>query len=257
MGMKMTIEFRKQLKIIASSFIASLMLINPAFSYEPAGTPSDWAPPVKRHNFGHFLVDRFESQWGDNEDGYVWDATAWYGSDVNRLWLKAEGEGELSEAPADAELQLLYGRLIAPFWDFQVGLRHDFRPNPDTSHLAIGLQGSVPYKFEVDAALFISEDGNSTVRVETEYELLLTQYWVLQPRFELNSSFSEDKKIGLRRGVNSTELGLRLRYEVAREFAPYVGVEWVQKYAGTADQARLQGESTHNTALVAGIRAWF
>lgn len=228
-----------------------------ANAYEPAGTPDDWPAPMERHYYGNFLIDRFEAAWGDNEDGYVWDATGWYGGDVNRLWLKTEGEGLRGEVPESSEVQLLYGRLIAPFWDFQAGIRYDFRPNPNSRKAVIGIQGVVPYQFELDAALFVSDEGDTTVRFEFEYELMLTQRLILQPRFELNGSFSEYEEIGLQRGVNNTELGLRLRYEIRREFAPYIGVEWAQKYAATADAARREGEPTNNTALVAGIRAWF
>ena len=173
------------------------------------------------------------------------------------MWLKTEGEGLRGKSPEEAEVQLLYGRLISPFWDFQAGIRYDTKPTPESTKAVIGIQGVVPYEFELDSALFVSDEGDVTVRAEFEYELMLTQRLILQPRFELNGSFSENKDIGLQRGVNSTELGLRLRYEVHREFAPYIGVSWLQKYAATADAARSEGEPTHNTALVVGIRAWF
>jgi len=248
-------KIKQKTRLVA---IGALLLAGTVQAYDPAGTPDDW-PKILMDNkpYGMVLIDRLETSWGDEQDGYVWDAQAWYGGDNNRLWLKTEGEGVRGEAPEESELQLLYGRLFAPFWDLQIGLRQDFRPRPRRTQAVLGVQGVVPYEFEADMALFVSDEGDVTLQLEYEYELLITQRLILQPRFELNGSFSEDPEIGLRRGVNSTEAGLRLRYEFVREFAPYIGVSWTQKYAATADLARDEGEPTAITAVVAGIRAWF
>lgn len=227
-------------------------------AYEPAGTPDDWPPPMMHSpSYGMLLTDRLEAGFGDEADGYLWDIQGWYGGDRNRWWLKSEGEGEQGKSPEDAELQLLFGRMFAPFWDWQIGIRHDFRPQPDRSHLVLGLQGVVPYEFEIDSAVFVSEAGDVTARVEAEYDLRITQRLVLQPRFELNAALSDVREIGLDSGINNTELGLRLRYEVRREFAPYIGISWEQLHGGTADLARGEGEPTSVTSLVLGFRAWF
>lgn len=243
-----------------SAFPAAALVLSAAqaFAYEPAGTPDDWPKPVMDDQpFGMLLTDRLEAGFADELDSYVWDVQGWYGGDRDRLWMKSEGEGEQGHSPEDAELQLLFGRMFAPFWDWQVGVRHDFRPRPDRSHLVLGVQGVVPYEFELDSALFVSDEGDVTARLEAEYDLRITQRLILQPRFELNAALSEDRAIGLDSGINKTELGLRLRYEIRRELAPYVGISREQLHGGTADLARDEREPTSVTSLVLGFRAWF
>ena len=207
--------------------------------------------------FGMLMADRLEAGFADEADTYLWDVQGWYGGDRDRWWVKSEGEGELGHSPEAAELQVLFGRMFAPFWDWQVGVRHDFRPRPDRTHLVLGVQGVAPYEFEIDTALFLSDQGDLSGRLEAEYEIRITQRLVLQPRFELNAALSDDRETGLADGLNSTELGLRLRYEIERELAPYIGVAWEQQYGGTADLARAQGEPTSLTSVVIGLRAWF
>lgn len=227
-------------------------------AYEPAGTPSDWDSPMgPQKPFWMFLADRLETGFSDEVDSYVWDAQAWYGTGMTRLWLKSEGEGEQGESPEGAELQVLYSRLIAPFWDWQIGIRHDFEPSPNRTHFVVGLQGVVPYEFEWDSAFFVSDEGDITARIEAEYDFMLTQRWILQPRLELNGAFSSDREIGIGSGVTSSELGLRLRYHFRREIAPYIGVAWEQLYGETKDIARLEGEAGSITSLVFGVRIWF
>lgn len=240
-------------------FAAALVVVaRPLPAYEPAGTPEDWPKPVMdNQRFGMLLTDRLETRFADEIDTYAWDIHGWYGGDRNRLWVKTEGEGKQGNSPEDAELQLLFGRMFAPFWDWQVGLRHDFRPRPDRTQLVLGVQGVVPYEFELDSALFLSEEGDVTARLEVEYEARITQRLILQPRFELNAALSGDRETGLDSGINNTGLGLRLRYEVRREFAPYVGISRERLHGGTADIARGEGEPTSVTSLVLGFRAWF
>lgn len=237
---------------------ALVLFAGRAFAYEPAGTPDDWPSPIMHPKaYGMLLSDRLEARYAGEQDGYLWDIQGWYGTDRDRWWLKTEGEGESGSSPDHAELQLLFGRAFAPFWDWQVGVRHDLRPRPDRTHLVLGLQGVAPYEFEIDSALFVSENGDVTARVEAEYDVRVTQRLVLQPRVELNASASEDHATHLDSGFNSTELGLRLRYEVRQEFAPYIGISWEQLYGGTADRARAEGEPTSVTSFVIGLRAWF
>ncbi|MCJ7592740.1 MAG: copper resistance protein B, partial [Woeseiaceae bacterium] len=157
----------------------------------------------------------------------------------------------------NAELQVLFSRRFSPFWDWQLGLRHDFGPDPDRTHLVIGLQGVVAYEFEWDSALFVSDEGDVTARIEAEYDLRVTQRLIMQPRFEINAAATDVPELGLGSGLNSTELGIRLRYEFKREFAPYIGVSWEKLYGDTADFSRLGGEPTSVTSIVLGIRAWF
>ncbi|MCB1727488.1 MAG: copper resistance protein B, partial [Gammaproteobacteria bacterium] len=153
--------------------------------------------------------------------------------------------------------QALYSRAIAPYWDLQVGWRHDIRPKPDRDWLAIGFEGLAPYWFEVDAAAFIGEGGQVGARLEAEYEWMFTQRWVLSPELKVNLHTKNDEATGTGSGLSDTELGLRLRYEIRREFAPYIGVNWVKKYGNTADFARDEGEDTDDVQFVAGVRAWF
>lgn len=156
-------------------------------------------------------------------------------------------------------LALQHGRLIAPFWDLQAGVRYA-KPRPGAparGYAVIGVQGLAPYRFEVQAAAFVSERGNISARAELEYELLLTQRWILQPRFASTVAFQEVKELGIGRGVNDVEVGLRLRYEITREFAPYVGAAWQTRYGGSAQFARERGEDPGGWRLVAGLRAWF
>lgn len=238
---------------------AVMTLVAPGVhAYEPAGTPDDWPMPMMgNHPYGMLMSDRLEAGFAEEADTYLWDVQGWYGGDGDRWWLKTEGEGESGRSPEHAELQLLFSRMLAPFWDWQIGVRHDFRPRPDRSHLVLGVQGVAPYEFEIDTALFLSDEGDVTGRLEAEYDLRITQRLILQPRFELNAALSGDPEIGVASGINTTQIGLRLRYEFRRELAPYIGIAWERFYGGTADLARDEGQPTSLTSFVVGVRAWF
>lgn len=247
------------MRTLRTCIACCLLAVAPlALAYEPAGTPADWPSPIKdQAPYWMVLSDRLEGRFADEVDTYVWDLQGWYGGDYNRLWVKTEGEGEQGTSPESAELQLLFSRRFSPFWDWQLGVRHDFDPNPERSHLVLGLQGVVPYEFEWDSALYVSDEGDITARIEAEYDVRITQRLVVQPRLEINASASDVPELSIGSGLNSTELGVRLRFEFKREFAPYLGVSWEQRYGDTADFARVEGEPTSVTAVVLGIRAWF
>ena len=223
-------------------------------------------PPVEDSPIrGYFLLDQFEhtttryTGGSKGGDALRFNTLGWIGGDYNRLWIYTEGAKPYSGKLEDADLQLLYGRLVAPFWDLQAGVRY-FKPRPDGpshNYAVIGFQGMAPYKFEVQAAAFVSERGDVSGRAELEYELLLTQRWILQPRFATNVALQEVREQGIGRGVNEVELGVRLRYEIKREFAPYVGVSWQKRYGGAAQFARERGEDVGGWSLLAGVRAWF
>ena len=202
------------------------------------------------------LVDKIEVRDADGDNPLVLEGQAWIGKDLNKLWLKTD-VARVDGKTEDAELQALYSRAIAPFWDFQFGLRKDFQPSPGRSWAVIGLQGLAPYFFEVEPALFIGESGRAAFRLEAEYELLFTQRLILTPDIELNAYAQNDQDIGIGSGLSEVELGLRLRYEIRREFAPYIGVNWARKYGNTADFARRSGEEIDDTEFVIGIRVWF
>lgn len=209
------------------------------------------------HNFGALLVDRFEwahATGGGNATAY--DIQGWFGRDYDRLVVKAEGdvaEGKLDEA----RTELLWGHAIATFWDTQLGVRYDSGAGPDRGWLALGVQGLAPYWFEVDAAAYVGDEGRTALRLSAEYELLLTQKLILQPRIELNVYGKSDEVRGIGFGLSETQAGLRLRYEFTRQFAPYIGIERASKLGQTADLARADGEKTGETRWVVGVRFWF
>ncbi|MNS61008.1 Copper resistance protein B precursor [compost metagenome] len=204
------------------------------------------------------LLDTLEASFGDGEEGYSWNAQGWTGGDINRFWWKTEGEGAFDGKLHEAEVQALYSRAVAPFWDVQAGVRHDFRPDgDDTTHLTLGVQGVAPYWFEMSAAAFLSTEGDLTARAEAEYDQRLTQKWILQPAVEVALSASDIPELEMGSGLTSVTAGLRLRYELRKEFAPYVGVEWSRSYGDTADYARARGDDVDATRLVVGIKAWF
>lgn len=203
-----------------------------------------------------FKIDQFERRFTDGPDPFVFEGEGWIGKDLNKLWLKGDYERVDGETEV-AELQVLYSRAIAPFWDLQAGWRHDFNPKPSRDWATIGFKGLAPYFFEVDAALFVGETGQIGARLQGEYEILFTQKLILTPEIETNLYSKDDADIGLGSGLADLELGLRLRYEIRREFAPYIGINWERSFGQTADFARAEGESTSDFQFVAGIRAWF
>lgn len=204
-----------------------------------------------------FSLDRLEAQFADGEDAYVWEINARHGGDIDRLWIKSEGEGEFGGALEEVEVQALWSHAIGPFFDLQAGVRGDFRPGPDTGHLVLGVQGLAPYFFEVDAAGFVSDDGDFTARFEAEYDQRLTQRLIVQPRIEAGFSAQDIPELGTGSGLTSLDAGLRLRYEFVPEFAPYVGVEWQKQFGDTADFTRAAGGDPDRWVLVTGIRLWF
>jgi copper resistance protein B len=180
----------------------------------------------------------------------------YYGTPTSRFWFKSEGEGSFGERIEDAELQALYSRAITPFLDLQAGVRQDVA-GPNTTYGVIGVQGLAPYLYEVDAALFLSHRRDVTARVEAEIDQRITQRLILQPRAEINLSAQDIPRLGIGAGIDNVELGLRLRYEIVREFAPYIGVEQSWKVGRSATYARALGEDPSVTNYVVGIRVWF
>lgn len=205
---------------------------------------------------GIVMIERLEARLGERHDGWLWDAQAWYGGDIDKLWFKTEGEGELSGPVEDAEAQLLWSHAIGPFWDLQAGVRLDIEPET-RSHLALGVQGLAPYMFHVDAAAFLSDRGDLTARVEAEYDQKITQSLILQPRIEFELAAQDVPERGIGAGPTKIEPGLRLRYEIRREFAPYVGFEYEAKVGQTADIARAAGDDPDALKFMVGLRAWF
>lgn len=201
-------------------------------------------------------VDQFEWRMTDGTDLFVWEANAWIGRDLHKLWLKTEGEREGGKTEG-AEVQLLYTKAITAFWDLQLGAKRDFQPEPTRSWGVVAFKGLAPYLIEVDASLFVGNSGRLAARLEAEYEYMLSQRWILSPEIELNVYSKDDESTGVGRGLADVELGLRLSYEIRRELAPYIGINWEKKYAKTADFARDEGEDTEDFQALVGLRFWF
>lgn len=202
------------------------------------------------------LFNLAEYQVRNGRDGYRWDGEAWFGKDLDRLVVKTEGEGAFREGVDSAEVQALYSRAIAPFFDFQAGIRQEFAPL-DRTYAVVGIQGLAPYLFEVDAAAFLSDKGDLTARIEAELDQRITQRLVLQPRVEASFSAQDVPELGIGAGLDTVEAGLRLRYHFAREFAPYIGIDQEWRIGQSADYARAEGEDSSVTNYVVGIRFWF
>lgn len=219
--------------------------------------PKEWPSPVMdQERFSLLLLDRLEYRTQKGVDGVYWDAQGWYGGDINKLWLKSEGQKIIGGRTEEADLQVLYARRIAPFWHVQGGLRSEMQPGPTKNYGVLTLQGIAPYWFAMETSAFI-RGGSITGRIEAEYDQLLTQRLILQPR--INSSFSTtaDRARGVGRGINDVELSLRLRYEIKREIAPYIGITWSRKFGETSDITRGRGENVTSTAVVIGLRVWY
>lgn len=204
----------------------------------------------------YFQFDRFEKQFTDGSDPLVIEASAWLGRDLSKFWVKTDYE-RVNGRTEENEWQLLYGRAVAPFWDLQAGWRGDLGPGPNRQWLVLGASGTAPYEIETDAALFAGESGRLGARLSAEYEYMLTQRLVLSPEMELNVYSKDDEALGVGSGLSDLELGLRLRYHISREFAPYIGLNWQRKLGQTADFARDDGEDVDDAQFVTGFRAWF
>ncbi|MCK4866215.1 MAG: copper resistance protein B [Gammaproteobacteria bacterium] len=201
------------------------------------------------------MIDQLETRIVDGDDPLVLEAQAWIGYDLNKFVIKADIEQVKSDTE-ELELQALYSRAVDPYWDFQIGVRQDQKPM-ERNWLAIGFQGLAPYWFEIDTALFIGESEQVGFRFSAEYEWMITQRWVLSPEIEFNIHAKDDEVVGTGSGLSDSQIGLRLRYEIKREFAPYIGINWNNKYGNTATFARNEGEEVSSTQIVAGVRAWF
>lgn len=206
------------------------------------------------------LFDKVEFAPGAEGRPVAVDAIGWYGGDYDRLWFRAEGE-QLTSAPAgEGEMHAYYGRLITPFWDALGGVRIDSRWGDGSGlrpHLALGLIGMAPLRFELSPAVFLSSGGALSARLEAEYQLLVTQRLYAEPELELNAALQEVPEWEVGSGLNDVELGLRLRYEIWREFSPYVGVTWIRRVGGTADLLSEAGEEASEVYASFGVRMWY
>jgi copper resistance protein B len=209
-------------------------------------------------SFAMFKLDQFEHA----RDGSTaaWEAEAWYGSDFDKLWLRSEGEhasGHSEDGHIDLRTELFWDHAFTSFWDWQLGARHDSGTGPTRDWAAFGVQGLAPYWIELEATAYLGEQGRSAARLRAEYELLFTQKLILQPELELNFYGKSDRQREVGAGLSDAAFGLRLRYEIRREFAPYVGIVWTRRFGDAADFARAAGHDAMDAQVVAGVRVWF
>jgi len=202
------------------------------------------------------MTNLAEFQARKGADGYRWDGQAWFGGDINRFVLKSEGEGTRGEGIEAAEVQALYSRAVGVYTDVQIGVRQDFEPHNRT-YATVGFESLFPYWFDIEGAAFLSNKGELLGRIEGTYDLRLTNRLILQPRAEFNLAAQDTRETRTGSGLSNAELGLRLRYEIRREFAPYIGVSWDRKFGKTADYARAFGEDVKATSFVVGVRSFF
>jgi copper resistance protein B len=203
--------------------------------------------------FGMFKLDQFEHALDGGTA--AWEAEAWYGSDFDKLWLRSEGEHESGRN--DVRTELFWDHAFASFWDWQLGARHDSGSGPTRDWVGFGVQGLAPYWIELEATAYVGEQGRSAARLRAEYELLFTQKLILQPELELNFYANSDPRREVGSGLSDATFGLRLRYEIRREFAPYAGIVWSRRFGEAADFARAAGHDAMDTQVVAGVRVWF
>ena len=204
----------------------------------------------------YWLLDRLEATDAGEGRGMAWEGSAWIGGDVRRLWLRSEGHAAEGEV-ASSRIELLYGQGVRAWWDVLAGVRHDVGAGPSRTWAALGVQGLAPYKFELSATAYLGQGGRTAATVEAEYDTLLGNRLILQWRAEANLHGRNDPVLGIGSGLGTLEAGARLRYEIDRRFAPYLGLEREWSFGATAGLRRGDGAAVHNTRIVAGVRAWW
>lgn len=206
--------------------------------------------------YGKVLIDRLEAQDADAHAALVWDARASWGRDFDKVTLSSEGE-RVAGAAEHGRTELFWSHALVRWWDSTLGLRQDNGRGPDRHWIAVGMQGLAPYFVELRATAYAGEAGRSALRLEAEYAMRITNALILQPRLELNAHGRNDAENGIGKGLSESAFGLRLRYEIRREMAPYIGVEWSRKYGDTATMAEVSGARTGEARALAGVRVWF
>ncbi|MEQ8331341.1 MAG: copper resistance protein B [Longimicrobiales bacterium] len=211
-------------------------------------------------NYLFVMVDEFESAPGLAGNPLLLSAEGWYGGDYARYWFKLEGEAEPGEGAGFLSAQALYSRLVSPYFEFQAGVRLDRQWGDGgltRPHAVVGFQGLAPYWFEIETALFVDHEGNVSAGFDASYDILLTQRAIVEPSLTVGLALQDVPEWGIATGLHELELGARLRYEIRREFAPYVGVAWHASFGGTADAVRAGGGAPRDASLVAGLRVWY
>lgn len=209
-----------------------------------------------RDRFGRVLIDQLEGRTGQGSDAGAWEGQGWYGGDYDKLWFKTEGE-RVRDTTEDASAELFWDRIFSRWWSVQAGIREDFGVGPSRTWAAVGVQGLAPYWFDIEATAYLGEQGRTAIRFRAEYSLLFTQRLILQPEVETNLYGKSDPQRGIGSGLSDFDFGLRLRYEIRREFAPYLGLTWTRRFGRAADLARAADEDASDVRFVAGLHIWF
>jgi copper resistance protein B len=244
-------------QIVIQMMLASLLPVATRAGQQP--TQPGWPQPVNNDRwFGYGILNQNELRAGEGQSIYRWDGEGWYGDNLNRAWFKSEGSLGLHTGTFDeAEAQALYSRAISPFFNLQGGVRYDFNPTPARAYGAFGVEGLAPMFLEMGAFGFVSDGGHCAARLEGHYDMRLSQRLVLQPQFEADLYSASERDRGIGSGFSELDTGLRLRYEIRRQFAPYIGVTYQSKFGQTADFARDAGESVSAVRFVVGVRVWY
>jgi len=249
---------------VSAALCAAVMLAGLSGGARAQETPAtDQAQPhtmpkmLDEAIFAHLLFDQLEGRFGFNEgNNFRWEAEAWVGTDQNRIWLLSEGRYSNNELD-DGIQQLFYGRAITTYFDALVGIRYDLDSLPSRGWGAIGIQGLAPQFFKVSATGYVSGEGHLAARLEASYDLLITQRLILQPQLELNFYTKDDPARLVGAGLSELDAGLRLRYEITRQFAPYVGITYLGQYGATANYVSAAGGPTQQVRFTVGLRTWF
>jgi copper resistance protein B len=224
----------------------------------PASEAAPFGAPVPdQHVWAHVILDQLEARIGPGQGSLRWDGEAWAGPDEWRVRLRSEGERAADGKVEDGQTEILYSKPIATFWDVQLGGRYDLDSGPGRGWVAAGIEGLAPGFFNVAATAYAGGQGRTAAKLKVSYDQLLTNRLILQPEAEVNLYGRSDPARRIGSGVSDLDAGLRLRYEISRKFAPYVGVTWAKKFGTTADLARRAGESTDDVRLAVGLRTWF
>ncbi len=241
------------------------MTLDEVLDYADGPPPEYFPDPVpddKLYMFTFFEQLEYRISDDSTRDRLGWEAQGWIGGDINKFWWKNEGEAVFeSKDEGETETDLLYSRLITPFWNFQIGVQYANEwvssQYDDRWSGVVALQGLAPYKFELDNSLYLSEDGDVTYALEAEYNIYVAQRLILQPRTELGIAAQDISSRELGAGLTDIKLDLRLRYEIKREFAPYIGIRYQSLLGETKDIADSMGNETEQLYFLAGLRLAF
>ena len=240
---------------LAASQASSLALQQPMGPMSPREM-ADMMQMDDARPFATLSFDELEARDTHSGTAAAWDSEGWYGGDYNKIRLRSEGE-RLNGVTSDASAELLWDRIVTRWWSLQLGARHDFGNGPGRTWAAVGIEGTAPYGIATQATVYVGEEGRTAARLKLEYDLYLTQRWILRPKVELNVYGSADSERHLGAGLSDAQIGIRMRYEFRREFAPYVGLDWLRLAGSTSELRRAAGGSASDLQFVAGLKFWF